>query len=278
MSIDGPGILESDLAHDVYNEILDLYDAGVPIAELHHRMVTFEESLSDDLEKELYLAAVAKAFWEIGHLPETLHTRLSRLVASGASLALWGQGGDRDLAKARKAVLLTFLRKIAQPRSKPRPRKKYSTVHAKLFSVGDCVRLAANEKIYRGVVCKVLEHRGQCEYAILLLGPTTSSTNESFESGSFYGRRIPSSLDKRGYIFGPHVIRVDHRILVRASNPFQTVGRVDLDESKYCLGSFGGVLDMNDVIDDFERTETKKKAFAYDLLPLSQLIRDRSHV
>src|SRR5215469_15593307 len=120
MSIDGPGILESDLAHDVYNEILDLYDAGVPVAELHHRIATFEESLSDDLEKELYLAAAAKAFWEIGHLPETLYTRLSRLVASGASLALWGQGSDDDLTKARKVVLLAFLRKITRPRSKPR--------------------------------------------------------------------------------------------------------------------------------------------------------------
>src|SRR6267378_69537 len=28
MAIDGPGIVESDLGHDVYNEILDLYDAG----------------------------------------------------------------------------------------------------------------------------------------------------------------------------------------------------------------------------------------------------------
>ena len=68
MSIDGPGILDSDLAHDVYNNILDLYDAGTPVGELRRQIATFEELLSDDLEKELYLAASAKAYWEIGLL------------------------------------------------------------------------------------------------------------------------------------------------------------------------------------------------------------------
>jgi hypothetical protein len=273
MSIDGPGILESDLAHDAYNEILDLYDSGISIAELRQRIAAFEESLSDKLEEELYLAAAAKAFWEIGHLPQQLSTRLSQLIESGASLALWARDVDENLAKARRATLLRLLRQIAKPRAKPRPRKKYPTVRTKLYSVGDCVQLAAGKKVYRGVVCKVLEYRGQCEYALLVMAPAIGSTNESFESGNYYGRRIPSSLDTRGYVFGPHVIRIEHSILVRADNPFQSVGRVELDESKYCLGSFGGILNMKDVIEDFERTETKAKVFGNDLLPLRQLMR-----
>ena len=55
MSIDGPGILQSDLAHDVYNEILDLWDAGLAITELRTRVAAYEESLADDLEKSILL-------------------------------------------------------------------------------------------------------------------------------------------------------------------------------------------------------------------------------
>jgi len=274
MSIDGPGILDSDLAHDVYNEILDLYDAGTPISELRTRIAAYEESFFNELDREIYLAASAKAYWEIGHLPATLGTQLSRLVMSGTSLAVWAQSGNEGLAKSRKAALLRLLRKISTPRSKPRPRKKYLKIRTKLYSVGDCVQFTASEKVYRGVVCKILEYRGQCEYAVLVMGPNTASTVASFASASYYGRRIPSTLDKRGYTFGPHVIRLEHRMLVRASNPFQILGRLDLDETTYCLGSFTGILDMRDALEDFERTETKAKMSDYELLPLRQLLRN----
>jgi hypothetical protein len=33
MSIDGTGILVNDLARDVYNKVLDVYDAGVAVSE-----------------------------------------------------------------------------------------------------------------------------------------------------------------------------------------------------------------------------------------------------
>src|ERR1035437_5707807 len=185
MSIDGPGILASDLAHDVYNEILDLYDAGTPILEVRNRAAAYEEALFDDLDKEIYLAASAKAYWEIGHLPGALYKQLSRLVESGTSLALWAQSSNEDLARARKTALLKLLRQIAVPRPKPRPRRRYSKVRTKLFSLGNCLQLTAEQKVYRGVVCKILEYRGQCEYAILVMGPNTVLTTESFESGSY---------------------------------------------------------------------------------------------
>jgi hypothetical protein len=149
-------------------------------------------------------------------------------------------------------------------------------VRTKLYSVGDCLHLAAEGRVYRGVVCKILEYRGQCEYAILVMGPHTISTTESFEFGTYYGRRIPSTLDKRAWILAPHVIRPEHHMLVRAGNPFQILGRVDLDETTYCLGSFGGVIEMKNIIEDFERMETKAKVFEYELLPLRELMRNRS--
>lgn len=254
-------------------KILDLYDAGTPISEVRTRIATYEESFFNDLDKELYLAASAKAYWEIGHLPDTLRTELSRLVESGTSLVLWAQSGDEALAKARKGVLLKLLRQIAVPRPKPRPRKQYAKIRTKLYSAGDCLQLAAEGTVYRGVVCKILEYRGQCDYAILVMEPNTASTAESFASGKYYGRRIPSMLDKHGFVFGPHVLCLGHRLLVRAGNPFQIVGHVELDETTYILGSFTGLLDMTDVMEDFERTITKNKVSGAELLPLHQLMR-----
>jgi hypothetical protein len=100
---DGHGILANDLAHDVYHEVLDLYDAGVAVSELRNRLDAYERLHFSDLEKELYLAALAKVLWQIGHLPKTLRIQLSKLVERRKSLALWAQSSDQALVKKRKA-------------------------------------------------------------------------------------------------------------------------------------------------------------------------------
>jgi hypothetical protein len=105
------------------------------------------------------------------------------------------------------------------------------------------------------------------------MGPRTNSSVESFLSGSYFGRRIPSSLDQGGFVFGPHVICPEHRMLVRSGNPFVVVGHVELDPTKFTLGSFGGVLEMSDVIEDFVRTEQKSAQFGNELLPLRDLLK-----
>lgn len=272
MSVDGPGIVESDLGHDVYNEILDLYDAGVEVSDIRVRLASYYEADPvDDMDKEIYLAASAKAFWEIGHLDKQLSARLSDLVQGGKSLALWEQAADPALAKERKGVLGRLLRQISVPRKTPRPRKKYTKVSTKLFAVGDCLSLDADGQVHRGVVCKILEYRGQCEYAMLVMEGRTESTVESFVSGSYYGHRIPQGGD--GFVFGPHVIRPEHRMLKRSGNPFVVIGHVELDPSKFTLGSFGGVLEMRHVIEDFVRTKKSAAAFRHELLPLRELLK-----
>ncbi|MGA3371065.1 MAG: hypothetical protein ABSC48_04820 [Terracidiphilus sp.] len=273
MSIDGPGILESDLGNDVYNEILDLYDAGVPIEELRNRIAAYNEPSSTALDKEIYLAAAAKAYWEIGQLPEALQVELSQLIQSGKSFTEWAQCGDTALARSRKNTLNRLLHQISVPRPKPRPRKKYPKIQTKLYSVGDCLELTTHEKVYRAVVCSVLEYRGVCEYAILIMGPETLSNLESFKLGYYWGHLIGSTFDKRGYVFGPHVIRLEHRMLLRENNPFKTLGHVDLDETVYSMGSFGGVLNMQHVIEDFGRTETSTIRFGWELLAFRDLLK-----
>ncbi len=271
MAIDGPGIVESDLGHDVYNEILDLYDTGLEPKAILERLSSYETELVGELEKEIYLAASAKAFWEIGHLDKALSSRLTDLVSSGKSLAAWASTSDSTLASQRKAALGRLLRQIAAPKKSPRPRKKYAQVKTKLFSVGDCLSLSSDGGNHRAVVCKILEHRGRCEYAMLVMEPRTASTVESFIAGRYFGRRIPSA--KGGSVFGPHVIRPEHRMIVRSGNPFAMVGHVELDPDKFMLGSFGGVLEMEHVIEDFVRTESNAPQFGRELLPLRDLLK-----
>ena len=270
MSIDGPGIVESDLGNDVYNKVLDLYDAGVPVGDIRVRVSEFEDALLDDLDVEIYLAASAKAFWEIGALDDQLKNRLSELVQSGTSRALWDEADNEKLAIDRQTALKRLLRQLASPRTKPRPRKKYSTIRQKLFEVGDCLALPVDGVTHRGVVCKLLEYRGRLEYAILIMSSETASSTASFASGSYLGRGI---YTHNGNLAGPHVVRPEHRMIVRSGNPFVVIGHVELDETKFMLGSFGGVLEMSHVIEDFERMLTRADVFGLELLPLRNILK-----
>jgi hypothetical protein len=272
MSIDGPGVLESDLGHDVYNDILDMYDSGLAVSSIRERLTSIESELTDDLEQEIFLAAAAKSFWDIGHAQEDLQVRLTDLLASGRSAAQWERAAGAKVAKARALVLTRLLGQVRSARVKPRPRKKYASVGRKLFRVGDCLLLDLPGEVHRGVVGKILEHRGTCEYAVLVMEKGTASSVEAIANGRYYGRRIPSYGSESGFALGPHVIRLDHRMLLREGNPFVVVGNVPLDEQRFMLGSFGGVLNIGDVIDDFNRTERNSGGMSNDLLPMFDLI------
>ena len=272
MPIDGPGILDSDLAHDVYHSTLDLYDAGGTPAQLYTHLAELERSCVDELDLEIHLAATAKVLWDIGLPVDELRTRLAQLLDSGNCLAMWMATGDPPLAAARVAALKRLLRQIQQVRKTPRARKKYAKVQNKLFDVGDCVRLEAETATYLGVVCRIVEHRGHCDYAILVMHPDTQPSAAGFAQGRFYGHKIESALHPQGFILGPHVIRPEHRMLLREGNPLQKVAHLQLDTSRYDLGSFGGVLTMQHVIEDFARTIANNPAFGKSLIPLRALL------
>ncbi|MBN3818195.1 hypothetical protein G3N57_16990 [Paraburkholderia sp. Se-20369] len=272
MSIDGPGILDSDLAHDVYHSTLDLYDAGCTPDQLQAHLADFERDYLHELDREIFLATVIKLRWEIGLPVDDLRTRLAQWVDSGKSRENWLAGGDQALATSRISALKRLLRQTEQARKAPRARKKHTQVRNKLFELGDCVMLDGESGVHLGVVCMIDEYRGRCEYAILVMHPDTPRSAEGFANGRYYGRTIPSTLHEAGVILGPHVICPEHRMLLREGNPFKKIGRLDLEPSRYHLGSFGGVLTMQDVIDDFARTVANKPAFGRQLMPLRELL------
>lgn len=270
MSIDGPGLLESDLAHDVYNEVMDLWDADVPFDQIRERLRAYVGDDADPLDAEIFLAACTKAFWEIGQLAPDVRDALQAMVDGGTSLAAWADAGDAPLARRRRGVLERLLKQTATPKARPRPRRKYAQIKDKLYAVGDCLVLPWEDRTFFGVVCKLSEHRGQCAYVMIVMAPLRGQTREDFEAGGYFGHFIGTPT---GNLPGPHVIRLDHRMLVREGNPFRIVARVALDPARFMPGSFGGVLSMEHVVRDFERTlNDGKPVFGRKRLPLRDLL------
>lgn len=271
MSIDGPGILASDLAHDVYNQVMDWWDADVSFDQICERLRNYDDTTGELVDVEIFLAARVKAFWEIGQLPVALRDALRRMVDEGASLSAWADGGDAALARQRRAALERLLKQAATPKARPRPRRKHAKVRDKLHAEGDCLTLQAGEAMYFGVVCQVSEYRGQCDYVMIVMAPLPEATREAFEAGQFFGHFIGTA---DGMVAGPHVMRLDHRMLVREGNPFRVVAHVDLDPGKFRPGSWGGILSLAHVIDDFERTLTEDQSvFGRRSMRLAALLR-----
>lgn len=276
MPVSGSGVLDSDTAHDGYHGVLDRYDANMPMKRIHEWLAAFEAevvSMDDPLELECLLAATVKVLWEIGHLDGERVQRLQRLIGVGKSRALWASdGGSPELAKARDGVLNRLLKQVAEPKAKPRSRRRYPQVKQLLFEMGDCLELTTAIRVYRAVVCRIDQRRGRCDYVVLVMGDMPDSTLGAFRQGNYFGHYIPRQ--SAGKIAGPYVIRIDHPMLVREGNPLRVVGRLALDPDRYMPGSWGGVLTLQDVVDDFNRTLTKGEAvFSQRRLPLAELLR-----
>jgi len=251
MSIDGPGLLESDLAHDAYTQIIDAYDAGATTDVLRERLRPLEEFAEEPIDEECLLAACIKAFWEIGENVQAWRTRLRAMMAEGTSLAAWAQSGSA-LARRRTTVLERLLEQTATPKARPRPRRTHAPVRDKIFAVGDCLELVTASRTWRALVCKVGDKRGRCEYMIAPMRSVRRATRRAFEDGKVFAHWIGTPGED---VVGVHVIRLEHRALVREGNPFTVVAQVELDPTLYMLGSFGARTDIDAIEAHFERIE-----------------------
>jgi hypothetical protein len=89
MAIDGVKILDSDMAYDIYNEFMDLYDANVKIDEIKNKISQWRNACSDALDLEIFLTVYAQSLWEIGELDKNLIDEIEEIVNNEADLLLW---------------------------------------------------------------------------------------------------------------------------------------------------------------------------------------------
>lgn len=279
MAIDGVKIIDSDLAHDIYNEFMDLYDSDVALDVLKKKVEEWRDNCADALEYEIFITVYAKALWEIGELTNEIITEVEEIINSENGLKFWQTESEFlnnkniNLYSQRKKILNKFLSTIKNPKTSIRKRKKYSKVKEKLFSSGDCLILREGKVIYKGIVLKIIEYRGVCDYVIMVMDSKINPDLESFIQGHFFGHKINSSLHKEGYYYGAWVIIVDHKMIIRDNINFEIIGHVNIDLEICDSGLWGGVLSKQHVINEFSREDKILKAFKKEKIPLKAVIK-----
>ena len=266
MAIDGPKIIDSDLAHDIYNEFMDLYDFGLDISKIREKIEQWKSNLSDDLEVEIFNSTYCEALWEIGESNKADFVALENIVQNEIGLKLWKDIGI-DLYNDRKKILQRQLHKISKGKLKIRNRKKYRSVTNFHFQVGDC--LFYSNTTYNSkqalLVFDITQHRGECLYSMALITNDNADLHsiEYFINGRFIGRKIPSTFNQNGFYYGFSCVRPEHRELMKYIECFSKVVTVPLRKDNTGFGSFGGILTQKDFDDDLNRliTPSNQKKF-----------------
>ena len=86
MGLDGAKIIDGDLANDIYNDFMSLYDEGYEIEEIKSKIEEYKLELIDDLEQEIYLTVFAQALWEVGENVEDLRQKIEDFQRSNKGL------------------------------------------------------------------------------------------------------------------------------------------------------------------------------------------------
>lgn len=252
MSVDGTGILESDLAHGVYNKVLDLFDSGLDYSDIENSLGEFEEWVNDDeFDRDIYLTAKAQAYWEIGLLPNTLIKQIKSAIDDEKGMEEWKDCSEEDYQQ-RKEVLKAFFTQISSPNKKPRARKVYKKIDNKLFEVGDCLLLNILREKFKGLVIDVSEYRGVCEYHVAVVTPETKESIEGFRKGHLIGHKILSTIHDGGFVYGASFVKIDHEIIKEVRENIKVVGNLDVDSEKMELGSYSGSIDLRSIRENFE--------------------------
>ena len=135
MAADGVGILQHDLAMDVFDGFFESFDNLITptkiVADLTER---FAFDNLDDCEKEVFLTAVIECLWRVGESTVTYEAAVSALQGNQDSKVYWG-----DLAQKRSRAVQSLLRKVKTRKSKPRTPRATPKSRKPILRVGDFV-------------------------------------------------------------------------------------------------------------------------------------------
>lgn len=159
----GTAISSNDDYADVYEDIMDEFNKGIPIETVINKVIEkYENEFEDDEDSlhNLYFAA-AFAAWECGMQNVKLYNNVKEIIESGSDIKCWRELGasNQDLKKREKA-LLSFLTKLSTPKEKPKKPKQIKFKPA-LFEKGDVLSILLDDGSYTGAV--VLENLKESE-------------------------------------------------------------------------------------------------------------------
>lgn len=112
MAIDGIKIIDSDIAHDVYNTVVEQYKDGIELKTILQEVQLGEDDFVHAVDKEIYWTALAFSLWKIGHLDEAIRTKTLATIAQGAN-PLWREWFDEKNWKQPQKTLDKLATQIA---------------------------------------------------------------------------------------------------------------------------------------------------------------------
>lgn len=138
----GYGVLDDDLALDVYDDFIDAYNAGEAVANITEDLCDAYSDCLDDPEYAISVwIALARAHWECCYENHEVLGKIKALIASGDVYI--GFESEADKIKRRKA-LERFLQDVDSPREKARRRVK-KRPRVPLYQPGDCLAISVSE-------------------------------------------------------------------------------------------------------------------------------------
>lgn len=264
MAVDGTKIIDSDLARDTYEGIMDLYDSGAEIAAIEQEFpfVRTESGYDADFYHEIFVTSYALAFWEIGAMKKEILDEVTGVTELGAGAKVWREEGGETEAKKRQKELDRLLRKISAPNTKIRKRKKYRIIKNLFFQPDDVLAFRVSDGSYRAVICaKVTQHRGQCTYDLVATTYAGGSkpTIEGLAECSIAGHKIGSGYDantmvslqpgideiwKHSNSASPFYVGlayhlVTHPDMIKLKSNFERIGELKIKDSFKKDGSYG---------------------------------------
>lgn len=229
MAIDGVGILDSDLAYDVYHHIMERYHRGEPIERLTNIIREFHLA-HYGMDCEIVTAAYTLAMWEMGELTAAQLNDMGDIVAKGAS-SQWNDVHS-GAQEARQKVLHEFLRKIKQPNKNIKKRKNYKKLSS-LFSAGDVLSIKMNSR-YRCVVFDRFYQCGQDAYYSFVV--TTYNSDAVPTAENILLEKIPVTKRTSTGVYGLRTLDIHDKSIEKHNSDFLKSGIIQLDTNAEKLG------------------------------------------
>ena len=293
MATDGPKIIDGDTANDTYWGIMDLYDNEISVDKIKQE---FPYNIDyDDFDYEIYLTALALAFWEIGLMNDTLFKKVNDTIAKGVGVKVWTEECDEKTGKQRQQALNRLVKKISTKNEKIRKPKKYRKVTNFHFHPNDLLTFQLKDGLYRAVICtKITQQRGQCTYDLVgttFVGKTKPNT-QIINEFDVAGRWIPSGfkteqllemqpeIDKlwnkipksSNKLLGLSYHLVTHKDFYDFKEKFEKVGVVKFKESYKKDGGYGYESTFNRFEEIFGNFQNHMDVFREKSIPIELLI------
>ena len=230
MAIDGPKIIDSDLANDVYGEFMELYDSGKTIDDIKKQIEKNwkKEDLDED-EFEIFITTYALALWEIGGLSKEIRDEVKATIEKGVGVSMWKEENEEEYAEKRKKILEKFILKISEPKKKIRSRIKKKEPKDFIFQPDDIVLHKQDDGTFIALfVASTYQFGSSFGYIFVPIKYKNTKKPEikDLENSKVFVSKVPSGLS--GFKKGLYYLMISHGALKKFAFEFEVLGKISI--------------------------------------------------